>query len=104
MRERTARALARADVTSERRRRELLDYVVSINLHAARALVSSYVDRGHSAEDLLRVAEAALARAARDFDPRRHEDFLAFALPTIKGELKRHARGRGWSVGPPQAG
>jgi RNA polymerase sigma-B factor len=102
VRERTARALARAEVTSERRRRELLDYVVSINLDVARALVSSYVDRGHSAEDLLRVAEAALARAARDFDPQRHEDFLAFALPTVQGELKQYARGRGW-FGAPQA-
>jgi RNA polymerase sigma-B factor len=103
VRERTARALARAEVTSERRRQELLDYVVSINLDVARALVSTYVDHGHRAEDLLRVAEAALARAARDFDPRRHQDFLAFALPTVQGELKRHARGRGWSVDPPQA-
>jgi RNA polymerase sigma-B factor len=87
--------------TSERRRQELLDYVVSLNLGVARAVVSSYTKRGLETEDLLRVAYAALTRAAHDFDPGRHDEFLTYALPIIRGELKKHCRDRGWTVRPP---
>ncbi len=43
-----------------------------------------------------------LTRAARDFDPGRHEDFLSYAVPTIRGELKKHFRDLGWTVRPPR--
>jgi RNA polymerase sigma-B factor len=44
----------------------------------------------------------ALTRAARDFDPHRHQDFLSYAVPTIRGELKKHFRDQGWMVRPPR--
>src|SRR5687768_18274918 len=46
-RDRTARALnAVAETTSERRRQELLDYVVRINMGVARTVAGRYFHRG----------------------------------------------------------
>ena len=102
-RERTARALAAAAVTrSSSRREQLEDYVIRLNMDVARSVASRYFERGIEREDLLQVAYAALTRAARDFDPDRHRDFLSYAVPTIRGEVKKHFRDRGWTVRPPR--
>jgi RNA polymerase sigma-B factor len=102
-RDRTARAMAAAAQThSSSRRRELLDYVVSINMEVARGIARRYFRRGVEEDDLVQVAYAALTRAARDFDPSRHHDFLSYVVPTIRGELKKHFRDRGWTVRPPR--
>ena len=102
-RDRTARALsAVADTSSERRRQELLDYVVRINMGVARTVAGRYFHRGIDEDDLVQVAYMALTRAARDFDTRRHQDFLSYAVPTIRGELKKHFRDQGWMVRPPR--
>ena len=68
----TARALrdaARARSASQRA--ELLEYVVRLNMGLARSVARRYRHRGIEAEDLCQVAYAALARAARAFDPAR---------------------------------
>ncbi len=102
-RDRTARALnAVAETTSERRRQELLDYVVRINMGVARTVAGRYFHRGVDEDDLVQVAYMALTRAARDFDASRHQDFLSYAVPTIRGELKKHFRDQGWMVRPPR--
>jgi RNA polymerase sigma-B factor len=102
-RDRTARALsAVAETSSERRRQELLDYVVRINMGVARTVAGRYFQRGIEEDDLVQVAYMALTRAARDFDARRHQDFLSYAVPTIRGELKKHFRDQGWMVRPPR--
>ena len=102
-RERTARALAAlAEGPGARRRQELLDYVVRINMGVARTVAARYFKRGVDDDDLVQVAYMALTRAARDFDPGRHQDFLSYAVPTIRGELKKHFRDQGWMVRPPR--
>ena len=102
-RELTARALAESAATlSVSRRHELLDYVVRINMCVANSVARRYVHRGIEEEDLVQVAYAALIRAARGFDPSRDQDFLSYAVPTIRGELKKHFRDRGWVVRPPR--
>jgi RNA polymerase sigma-B factor len=102
-RERTARALAESGKTrSASRRLELLDYVVRINMGVASSVARRYVHRGIEEDDLAQVAYAALVRAARGFDPSRDQDFLSYAVPTIRGELKKHFRDRGWVVRPPR--
>jgi RNA polymerase sigma-B factor len=102
-RERTARAMAAlADGPGESRRQELLDYVVRINMGVARTVAARYFKRGVDDDDLIQVAYMALTRAARDFDPGRHQDFLSYAVPTIRGELKKHFRDQGWMVRPPR--
>ena len=102
-RERTARALAESGKTRNASRRlELLDYVVRINMGVAGSVARRYVHRGIEEEDLVQVAYVALIRAAHGFDPGRDQDFLAYAVPTIRGELKKHFRDRGWVVRPPR--
>jgi RNA polymerase sigma-B factor len=102
-RERTVRAFDAAAATrSSRRREQLEDYVIQLNMDVARSVASRYFARGIEHEDLLQVAYAALTRAARNFDPSRHQDFLSYAVPTIRGEIKKHFRDRGWTVRPPR--
>jgi RNA polymerase sigma-B factor len=102
-RDRTARALAAiADADGESRRQELLDYVVRINMAIARTVAGRYFSRGIDEDDLVQVAYMALTRSVRDFDPDRHKNFLSYAVPTIRGELKKHFRDHGWMVRPPR--
>lgn len=80
----------------------MLDEVVLSNLEVARSLAASYAGRGIPAEDLEQVAYAALVKAAAGFDPARSTDFLAYAVPTIRGEVKKYFRDHGWAVRPPR--
>ena len=101
--DRTSRALVTAaKAQSSMRRRELLDYVVGLNMEVARSVASRYFRRGIEEDDLVQVAYTALTRATRDFDPSRLHDFLSYAVPTIRGELKKHFRDHGWTVRPPR--
>jgi RNA polymerase sigma-B factor len=102
-REHTARALTAARRTRcPERRSRLLEYAVRINMEVARSVAGRFRHRGIDEDDLLQVAYAALTRAARDFDPGLHKDFLSYAVPTIRGEVKKHFRDLGWTVRPPR--
>ena len=102
-RDRTARALAiAARSRSVARREALLDYVVRINMEVAREIASRYGSRGIDSEDLAQVAYVALTRATRSFQPELDNDFLAYAVPSIRGELKKHFRDYGWAIRPPR--
>ncbi len=57
---------------------------------------------GPDLEDLIQVARLALVKAARRFDPRLNSNFVAFARPTITGELKRYLRDHSWVIQPPR--
>ncbi len=60
----------------------------------ARAMALRYEGRGESTEDLIQVASLGLVHAVERFDPERGRPFLAFASPTVLGELRRHFRDR----------
>lgn len=100
--ERTAEALQAAHDAAPEHRQAWLDYAVRINMGVARSVASRYQHRGIDEDDLLQVAYLALTRAARDFDTARHKDFLSYAVPTMRGELKKHFRDHGWTVRPPR--
>lgn len=100
--ERTATVLAQAARTHGGRRRALVDEAIRLNLPVARALASRYRNRGQSKEDLEQVACLALTVAVQRFEPGRGKEFLSYAVPTIRGELKRHFRDAGWTVRPPR--
>jgi RNA polymerase sigma-B factor len=104
-RARTAELLRAAELARELdpgRRRQALNEVIVLNMDVARTLVAPYSGRGIPAEDLEQVAYAALVRAARDFDPDQAVDFLAYAVPTVRGEVKKYFRDYGWVVRPPR--
>lgn len=68
----------------------------------ARSLAWRYRDRGIDLDDLEQVALLALTTAAQRFDPDAGHDFMSYAVPTIRGELRKHFRDSGWMVRPPR--
>ncbi|MFT4262314.1 MAG: sigma-70 family RNA polymerase sigma factor [Nocardioides sp.] len=94
--------LLRAAQAEGEERQEILNEVVTLHLPLARRLSRRYSHRGESPEDLEQVAYLALIKAARGFNPEVGSSFLAFAIPTVLGELKRHFRGAAWTVRPPR--
>ena len=99
--ERLLREAAKA--ASETERSALLDEVIAINLHVAAEIARRYHGRGIPEEDLDQVASLGLVMAAQRYDPDRGHDFLSFAVPTIRGEIRRHFRDVGWTIRPPRA-
>ncbi len=99
----TAAAFLSASETHDvAERAHLLDQVVIANLGMAHAIASRYRSRGIALEDLEQVASAALVRAVHRFDITLASDFLAFAVPSIRGEVRRYFRDNGWMVRPPR--
>jgi RNA polymerase sigma-B factor len=99
----TARLLSEAHQATGPERDELLAQVILINTGVARSLARRYARRGVPLEDLEQVAYTALVRAAHKFDTSVAADFLTYAVPTIRGELKRWFRDHGWMVRPPRS-
>lgn len=79
-----------------------VERLVATTMPVARALARRYAGRGLPAEDLEQVAYLHLVAAARRFDPDRGVDFMAYAVPTIKGGLRKAFRDIGWTVRPPR--
>lgn len=98
----TARLLAEAHEAPEDERLRLQDAAITLNMTVALDVARRYFDRGIPAADLEQVAYLGLTKAARGFDPTQGHDFLSFAVPTIRGELRRHFRDVGWTVRPPR--
>jgi RNA polymerase sigma-B factor len=68
----------------------------------ARSLARRYYGRGIPFDDMYQVACVALVRAARGYDADRGTDFIAYAVPSISGEIRKHFRDCGWTVRPPR--
>lgn len=100
--EATQRLLALCAQTPEEERRPLQDLIVEVNLQIAVDVARRYRSRGIPLEDLEQVAYLGLVKAARGFDPDRATDFLSYAVPTIRGEVRRYFRDHGWTVRPPR--
>ncbi|NYD56017.1 RNA polymerase sigma-B factor [Nocardioides marinisabuli] len=99
----TARLLLRARVTDGEVRARYENEVVRVNLPVALQVARRYRGRGIADDDLDQVASLGLVKAVRAFDPTLGEDFLGFAVPTLRGEIRRHFRDAGWAVRPPRA-
>lgn len=84
-------------------RRSIEDEVIRINLVVAAQEARRYEGRGIDDDDLRQVAAMGLVKAVRGYDPAKATDFLSFAVPTIRGELRRWFRDRGWMVRPPRS-
>ena len=96
-------AIAHDPDETDAARAKARDRVVVINLPVARNLATRHAGRGIAYDDLVQVASLALVRAVDRFDPSFERDFLSFAVPSIRGELKRHFRDLGWMVRPPRS-
>lgn len=98
----THRLLAEADAGSAAHRHELIDKVVMLNAPVARSIASRYRSKGVDPDDLEQVAYLGLVKAAHGYRPTTDTAFLAYAVPTIRGELKRYFRDYAWTVRPPR--
>jgi RNA polymerase sigma-B factor len=76
--------------------------LVLANEPIARAIAYRYRNRGEPTEELLQTARLGLVKAANGYVPDRGVDFLAYAVPTMTGEVKRYFRDQGWAVRPPR--
>lgn len=83
-------------------RRSLTDDLIEANLAMARSIARRYRNRGIDLDDLEQVALLGLTKAARRFDPDAGHDFMSYAVPTVRGEIRRHFRDAGWMVRPPR--
>jgi len=91
-----------ADPCPELERERLHTQVILLNRRVAAGIASRYNQRGVDSEDLRQVAEMGLVKAVRRYQPDRGSGFLAYAVPTIRGEIRRYFRDNGWMVRPPR--
>ena len=82
-------------------RRRMRARVIEMCLPLADNVARRYGHRGESHDDLVQVARMGLVKAVDRFDPEAGE-FLAFAVPTLMGEVKRYFRDHCWSVRVPR--
>ncbi len=73
---------------------------VLLNRSLAVSLARRYRGRGIDDDDLEQVAMLGLCKAVRGYQHRPDKSFAGYAVPTIRGELKRHFRDAGWLVRP----
>ncbi|SFH30039.1 RNA polymerase sigma-B factor [Amycolatopsis regifaucium] len=84
------------------RRRELRERLILELLPIAEHIAVRFSGRGQPREDLVQVARVGLLKAVDRFDPAQGGDFLAYAVPTVMGEVRRFFRDTGWAVHVPR--
>jgi RNA polymerase sigma-B factor len=80
----------------------LLDTLVRHYLPLAERMCHRYRHNQEPLDDLIQVASLALVKALKNFDPTLGFPFEAYAIPTIRGQLKRHFRDSTWAVRVPR--
>lgn len=93
-------ARSRSTDTGERQR--LLEQVVELNHEVARGIAQRFRGRGVEDDDLEQVACLGLTKAARNYRVADGVPFIGYAVPTIRGEVKRYFRDCSWTVRIPR--
>ncbi len=96
----TARLLLAYRDSNDSRARERL---VELYMPLVEGLANRYERRGAEHDDLVQAGSIGLLNAIERFDPKRGEEFVAFAVPTVAGEMKRHLRDRAATVRLPRS-
>jgi RNA polymerase sigma-B factor len=81
---------------------EIREYLIQKHARLVRHVAKDYRQSGEAFEDLVGVGMVGLINAVDRFDPARGTRFATFAVPTIKGEIRRHFRDRGWGMRVPR--
>ena len=100
--EATARLFAERAAAPDAERAAIEEELVRLNMPLARDLSRRFRGRGVADDDLEQVAYVGLVKAVQGFEPERGE-FTGFAVPTIRGEIRRYFRDVGWTVRPPRS-
>jgi len=86
----------------QRRPRDLENELSRRFAPLARSMAMRYRGGSVESDDLMQVASLGLVKALRRYDPERGR-FVAFAAPTILGELRRHFRDHSWQLHVPRS-
>lgn len=81
---------------------KLRDRAVTRCLPLAEHVARRFDGRGEVHDDLVQVARLGLVNAVDRFDTAVGADFVAFAVPTMMGEIRRYFRDAGWAVRVPR--
>ena len=92
------KSLDEGSVAFRRHRDAIVKQALPIADHIARR----FKNRGEPLDDLVQAARLGLVNAVTRFDVDAGSDFLAFAVPTVTGEVRRHFRDHGWAVKVPR--
>jgi RNA polymerase sigma-B factor len=88
--------------TDEGERQELLEAIVELNIEMARGIAQRFRNKGPDPEDLEQVAYLGLVKAAHGYRLTAETPFIGYAIPTIRGEVKRYFRDCAWTVRIPR--
>ncbi|WP_216912278.1 SigB/SigF/SigG family RNA polymerase sigma factor [Nocardia noduli] len=83
-------------------RSRLREDIVRRCLPLADHIARRFTGRGERHDDLYQIASLGLVLAIDRFDADKGSSFLAFAIPTIMGEIRRHFRDHTWAVRVPR--
>jgi RNA polymerase sigma-B factor len=84
------------------RREKIRSELVVMHLPIADGIARRYSLHSEPFEDVRQAAMLGLVKAINRYDPARGERFLAYASPTMTGEVKRHFRDRTWLLRMPR--
>jgi RNA polymerase sigma-B factor len=84
------------------RREDIRSELVRMHLPIARGIARRYAQYDEPIEDVQQAAVLGLVKAINRYDAARGERFLAYAGPTMTGEVKRHFRDRTWLLRMPR--
>jgi RNA polymerase sigma-B factor len=96
----TARLLVAYRESNDSRARERL---VELYMPLVEGLAHRHERRGAEHDDLVQAGSIGLLNAIERYDPKRGDEFVAFAVPTVAGEMKRHLRDRAATVRLPRS-
>lgn len=89
------------DSDDDDERRRYRAQIITRCLPLADHIAYRFVGRGEPSEDLIQVARLGLVKTVDRYDPDKGK-FLAFAVPTIIGEVRRHFRDNTWGMRVPR--
>ncbi|RYB93670.1 sigma-70 family RNA polymerase sigma factor [Nocardioides oleivorans] len=90
------------DLAERSTRRTMRDDLIEAHVPVALSIASRYRNRGIDLDDLEQVALLGLTKAADRFDPGAGHAFMSYAVPTMRGEIRKYFRDHGWMVRPPR--
>jgi RNA polymerase sigma-B factor len=88
----------------ERRDVEARRLLIEQHLPLVRVLASRFVRHGEQLDDLAQIGAVGLIKAVDRFDASRGNSLVAYAVPTILGEIRRHLRDGAQPVRLPRDG
>jgi len=89
-------------IDDPKRRLKLRNEIVLRNLELVKSIAFQFLGTAEPIEDIIQAGVIGLIYAVERFEPNRGLKFVTFAVPTIKGEIKRYFRDKCWTIKVPR--